>query len=123
MQKSGESIKIKLASWDFQLADILHLQLLHILLLKQTHNNEYNLCEPDFAILLYPVISFDTTFAHIGSRNKLIGTKPTADKTAFFSNELQVTTKTPPYLLYMPVMTQGVPVENSVPLLPGMCKE
>ncbi len=56
-------------------------------------NNDTTSTRPDFAILLYPVISFDTTFAHIGSRNKLIGTKPTADKTAFFSNELQVTTK------------------------------
>jgi acetyl esterase/lipase len=89
-------IKIKLASWGFSAGDILHLQLLHILLLKQTHAIMIQPCEPDFAILLYPVISFDTTFAHIGSRNKLIGTKPTADKTAFFSNELQVTTKTPP---------------------------
>ena len=77
-------------------------------------NNDTTSVRPDFAILLYPVISFDTTFAHIGSRNKLIGTKPTADKTAFFSNELQVTTSTPPTFIVHASDDTGVPVENSV---------
>lgn len=77
-------------------------------------NNDTTSTRPDFAILLYPVISFDTTFAHIGSRNKLIGAKPTADKTAFFSNELQVTTKTPPVFIVHASDDTGVPVENSI---------
>jgi len=77
-------------------------------------NNDTTSVRPDFAILLYPVISFDTAFAHIGSRNKLIGTKPTVDKTVFFSNELQVTTKTPPVFIVHASDDTGVPVENSV---------
>jgi len=77
-------------------------------------NNDTTSTRPDFAILLYPVISFDTTIAHIGSRNKLIGTKPTADKTAFFSNELKVTTKTPPVFIVHASDDPGVPVENSI---------
>ena len=32
---------------------------------------------PDFAILIYPVISFDSTIAHKGSRNNLVGAKAT----------------------------------------------
>lgn len=69
---------------------------------------------PDFAILIYPVISFDTSFAHIGSRNKLIGDKAPADKIEFFSNELQVTSKTPPTFLVHAGDDKAVPVENSI---------
>jgi len=77
-------------------------------------NNDTTSARPDFAILLYPVISFDTTFAHMGSRNKLLGSKPTADRTAFFSNELQVTSKTPPIFIVHASDDTGVPVENSI---------
>lgn len=69
---------------------------------------------PDFAILIYPVISFDTTFGHIGSRNKLIGSQPSTDKTIFFSNELHVTAKTPPTFIVHAGDDNGVPVENSI---------
>ena len=62
-------------------------------------NNDATSARPDFAILVYPVISFDTGFTHIGSRNRLIGGNPPADKIAFFSNELQVTPGTPPIFL------------------------
>jgi acetyl esterase/lipase len=77
-------------------------------------NNDTTSVRPDFAILLYPVISFDTTFGHMGSRNKLIGTQPTADKTAFFSNELHVTSNTPPIFIVHASDDTGVPVENSI---------
>jgi acetyl esterase/lipase len=77
-------------------------------------NKDTTSVRPDFAILVYPVISFDSTFGHIGSRNKLIGTKPAPDKIAFFSNELQVTTKTPPAFLVHASDDNGVPVENSI---------
>jgi acetyl esterase/lipase len=77
-------------------------------------NTDTTSARPDFAILVYPVISFDTSFAHIGSRNKLIGINPTADKIAFFSNELQVTANTPPTFLVHAGDDKGVPVENSI---------
>lgn len=77
-------------------------------------NNDTTSVRPDFAILVYPVISFDTSFAHIGSRNKLIGANPPADKIAFFSNELQVTSNTPPTFLVHAGDDKGVPVENSI---------
>lgn len=69
---------------------------------------------PDFAILIYPVISFDSTITHKGSRNNLIGTKPTAEKTNFFSNELQVSKNTPPSFLVQAADDGAVPVENSL---------
>lgn len=69
---------------------------------------------PDFAILVYPVISFDTSFGHMGSRNKLLGSNPTPANTAFFSNELQVTSNTPPVFLVHAGDDKTVPVENSI---------
>lgn len=69
---------------------------------------------PDFAILIYPVISFDTSFAHIGSRNRLIGKNPAPANTAFFSNELQVTSNTPPIFIIHAGDDKTVPVENSI---------
>ena len=77
-------------------------------------NNDTASVRPDFAILIYPVISFDTSFAHIGSRNKLIGTSPAADKIAFFSNELHVSAGTPPTFLVHAGDDKTVPVENSI---------
>ena len=77
-------------------------------------SNDTTSVRPDFAILIYPVISFDTSFAHIGSRNKLIGTGPAADKIAFFSNEQHVTAVTPPTFLVHAGDDKSVPVENSI---------
>jgi len=77
-------------------------------------NNDTTSVRPDFAILLYPVISFDSTIFHKGSRNNLIGAKPAAEKTIFFSNELQVTKNTPPSFLVHASDDGAVPVENSI---------
>ena len=51
---------------------------------------------PDFSILIYPVISFDQTMTHSGSRENLIGKNPTEAQIAYFSNELQINKNTPP---------------------------
>jgi acetyl esterase/lipase len=69
---------------------------------------------PDFAVLVYPVISFDSSITHKGSRNNLIGTKPSKEAADFFSNELQVTAATPPSFLVHASDDGAVPVENSV---------
>jgi acetyl esterase/lipase len=54
---------------------------------------------PDFSILIYPVISFTDEIGHIGSRNALLGKNAGLDLVRFYSNELQVTVKTPPAFL------------------------
>ena len=46
-------------------------------------NNDTTSARPDFAILIYPVISFDSTFAHIGSRNNLVGANASEEKIRF----------------------------------------
>jgi acetyl esterase/lipase len=69
---------------------------------------------PDFMILVYPVISFNDAFGHTGSRNNLIGTAPSADSIAFFSNELHVNKKTPQTFIVHAGDDKVVPVANSV---------
>ncbi|MBZ5859178.1 alpha/beta hydrolase [Flavihumibacter profundi] len=69
---------------------------------------------PDFVILAYPVISFNDDIGHKGSREKLLGKEPAADKVKFFSLETQVTKKTPPVFLMHAKDDRGVKVENTL---------
>jgi acetyl esterase/lipase len=69
---------------------------------------------PDFMILLYPVISFQDSIAHRGSRDNLIGLHPDAAVVRKFSNELQVTPETPPTFLVHAGDDKVVPVANSL---------
>lgn len=75
---------------------------------------EQQSCRPDFSILMYPVISFSDEFTHQGSREALLGKDPDPDLVRNFSNELQVTTDTPPAILIHSADDQGVPVQNSL---------
>lgn len=69
---------------------------------------------PDFTILIYPVISFDDSITHKGSKNNLIGTQPSPELTKKFSSELQVTKNCPPAFLVHSADDAAVPVENSI---------
>jgi len=69
---------------------------------------------PDFAVLSYPVISFTTDYVHKGSRRNLLGDNPDPDLVKHLSNELQVTSQTPPVFLFHTNEDTGVPPENSV---------
>jgi acetyl esterase/lipase len=68
---------------------------------------------PDFAILAYPVITLRPPFAHSGSRENLLGMSPGAALIDSMSNELQVTSRTPPTFLFHTADDDAVPVENS----------
>lgn len=68
---------------------------------------------PDFAMLIYPVISFGP-FAHAYSRENLIGKNPSAENLELYSNEKQVTTNTPPTFLIHAEDDDVVPVQNSL---------
>lgn len=69
---------------------------------------------PDFAVLIYPVITMNKTFTHMGSRNNLLGNNPDSSLVNLYSNELQVTPQTPPTFLVHATDDGAVPVENSL---------
>jgi len=69
---------------------------------------------PDFAVLVYPVISMSKPIMHAGSRNNLIGATPDSSLAKLYSNELQVTDRTPPCFLVHATDDKAVPVENSL---------
>jgi acetyl esterase/lipase len=69
---------------------------------------------PDFMVLLYPVISFDDSTGHRGSRDFLIGKNPSAEQVWKYSNQLQVTDQTPPTFLIHAEDDKTVQVINSI---------
>jgi len=77
---------------------------------------------PDFSILLYPVITMDASFTHMGSRKNLIGENPSEEAVRHFSNELQITEKTPPAFLVHSADDKGVPIKNSMTYYEALSK-
>jgi acetyl esterase/lipase len=69
-------------------------------------------CRPDFAVLIYPVVTMGT-LTHGGSRNALLGKEPSAELIKEFSNELQVTDRTPPTFLAHARDDEAVPPAHS----------
>jgi acetyl esterase/lipase len=69
---------------------------------------------PDFAILIYPVITLEAPYAHRGSRVNLLGEDADAALVWSLSSELQVTPRTPPTFLVHTSDDRTVPVENSL---------
>jgi acetyl esterase/lipase len=68
---------------------------------------------PDIGILCYAVISMGE-FTHHGSKENLLGKNPSPELVQLLSNELQVTTNTPPCFIWSTEEDQTVPVENSL---------
>lgn len=77
-------------------------------------NPKHTPLRPDFSILIYPVISFTDELTHMGSRNNLIGNNPDSMKVKQYSNELQVTDKTPAAFIVHSADDKAVPVGNSI---------
>jgi acetyl esterase/lipase len=76
---------------------------------------------PDFAILMYPVITFgDKT--HQGSKDNLIGKTPSQELVDLYSNEKQVTADTPPTFIVMAEDDRTVPIENALLFYSAMIK-
>ena len=69
---------------------------------------------PDFVILAYPVITFEPPYAHEGSVRNLLGDHPDPKLVQELSNELHVTSNTPPTFLFTTSDDETVPAENSV---------
>ena len=68
---------------------------------------------PDLGVLCYAVISLGE-FAHKGSKENLLGKNPPPELVQLLSNELQVTTNTPPCFLWTTYEDKTVPMENTL---------
>lgn len=69
---------------------------------------------PNFAALIYPVITMEDPFVHKGSRRALFGEQPSAEQIAALSLEQHVTSNTPPIFIAATMADKTVPVENSL---------
>ena len=78
-------------------------------------------CRPDFAILVYPVVTMGK-HTHGGSKRNLLGNNHDAKMVDLFSNEKQVTKDTPPIYLAHAVNDRPVPPENSRALYAALQK-
>jgi acetyl esterase/lipase len=93
----------------------------HVASTLSTHYNQrvYNPADttsarPDFSILIYPVISMDSSITHMGSRINLLGKHPDPELVKLYSNELQVNKLTPPAFIVQSMDDDVVPVLNSI---------
>jgi acetyl esterase/lipase len=68
---------------------------------------------PDLGILCYPVITLGE-YTHRGSKDNLLGKDPSPELVRLLSNELQVTTNTPPCFLWTTFEDKAVPMENTM---------
>lgn len=67
-----------------------------------------------FQVLFYPVISMKDGITHEGSKRSLLGENPSEELQTLYSNELQVTSDTPPAFIMVSADDDIVPVENSL---------
>lgn len=86
-----------------------------------TASADYPLVRPDFGILVYPVITMQDE-THKGSRENLLGKDPSAAKIAEYSNQLRVTGKTPPTIIFFTTEDKTVPVINGVMFYEALLK-
>jgi acetyl esterase/lipase len=75
---------------------------------------EQQSCRPDFMLLLYPVITMDETFTHMGSRENLIGKGHDKELIRKYSNELNVSAETSPTFLVLADDDTAVLPKNSI---------
>ena len=75
---------------------------------------------PAFMILGYPVVTMGKSLTHGGSRTNLLGKNPSDELVKLFSNELQVTKKTPPTFMFHAKNDGTVPIANSENLMKSL---
>jgi acetyl esterase/lipase len=75
---------------------------------------------PDFAVLLYPVVSMQDPLGRGGSRNALLGKNPDSKLEQLYSPELNVTANSPPAFIVAAKDDPAVKVENSIQLSDAM---
>lgn len=78
---------------------------------------------PSFMLLIYPVISLSSKYAHRGSAENLLGKNPEFSLLDSLSTQNRVTAQTPPTFLVHSTDDNAVPPENSVMFFEALRKE
>lgn len=78
---------------------------------------------PSFMLLIYPVISLSSKYAHRGSAENLLGKNPEFSLLDSLSTQNRVTAQTPPTFLVHSTDDNAVPPENSVMFYEALRKE
>jgi acetyl esterase/lipase len=81
---------------------------------------DHESARPDFAALLYPVITMLPPFAHEASREMLLGDHATLAQRAAYSCERLVKRDTPPMFLAAAADDPDVPVENTLAMFAAL---
>ncbi|MBX2852856.1 MAG: alpha/beta hydrolase [Phycisphaeraceae bacterium] len=76
---------------------------------------------PNFAVLVYPVVTM-RGWTHGGSKRNLLGKEPSDELVALMSNEEQVDANTPPTFLVHSKDDKAVPIKNSEAFLAALNK-
>lgn len=77
-------------------------------------NTKNTSLRPDFQVVVYPVISMKDSLTHRDSRNNLLGRNPSKEVIEEYSNELQVTSNTPPTYITHATDDNVVVVDNAI---------
>ncbi|MGE8290703.1 MAG: alpha/beta hydrolase [Sphingobacterium sp.] len=77
---------------------------------------------PDFAGLIYPVISMQNDVTHKGSKINLIGENPPEELIQLFSSDLQVSPEVCPVFFVHAKDDKSVPIENSYRMMAALDK-
>jgi|GEM_PF-201202 len=72
--------------------------------------------KPKFSMLVYPVVTMQQPYTHMGSRENLLGKNPSQDMVDHYSNEMQVSDQTPPTYITHTGDDGLVPVQNGIML-------
>ena len=77
---------------------------------------------PDFQILLYPVISMNPKITHAGSRENLLGKRPTPELESKYTLEKQVNARTPQAFVVLSADDRSVPPANGIHYFEALLK-
>lgn len=70
---------------------------------------------PDFSVLIYPVITLDSAYTHLGSRRALIGgVENEVELAEYFACDRRVTKETPPTFMIHAANDRTVPMKNTL---------
>jgi acetyl esterase/lipase len=77
---------------------------------------------PNFAVLIYPVVTLSQDFTHRGSREALLGKSPAPGLADALSLEKHVRKDSPPFFIVATMADTTVPVMNSLSLYQALVK-